>query len=1110
MKSFFFIFLIASSQSLFSQDYLWSHHFDGYGSETCDKVLVDNNGNNYIFGTSGTLIFDLDPTIGIQNIDNSVGNGPSNNYKGLYLTKLDVNGNFIWGITFNTFSYFDKAIDISFGTDGNIFILYKSTYFESIFNQNVQCFGIKKISPNGNTLFTKNLTDLSYPNTNIFSLDASSLKVDNSDNLYICGFFQSRLKLDIANPSLDLNANGYKDSFLLKLDNSGNLVWARKLGVNFTNNHFEDIDISNDGNINMLLSKGDNQSLTQIGYRILKLSPTNGDIIWEKELNNQIPLKFHKNSSDEMIIIGKSPGNFSNPPIDVDPSSNSNIISCKYYILWLDSNGNFIDVKLYNANSLLDNISFKDITNDSYNNTFFFGYFRSSFDADPSSSNYILSHSCITPVTRESFCFKLNSNREFISAFKVGSTGSCANFYFNDLKVKDEELYFVGNFTHDADLDPSLNSVIYNSTNVTYSDGFVLKLGNCDTTPPIGDSNQYFCSNQNPTISDLTPNSGIIKWYSSSTSTVQLPSSTLLVDGTTYFAEKQTGSCAPSISRLEVTVHINQTPIAPQATSQVFCESENAKISDLIVNGQNIKWYDSLISSTPLTNNTFLANNTNYYASQTSNNCESDRVVITVTITSVNPPTLTSPQTFCFQDNATINEIVITGQNITWYDAQTGGNILASTTALQNGVTYYATQTINNCESDRIPVLINIQVTDIPIGYLAQTFCSDANSTLSDIVVSGTDIIWYDSFVGGSIIPSTTPLQNQTTYYCTQTINGCESWRKPINIQLINTLNAVDYQETLCDDLDDGSEILNLTNYNSNFIAVIGNTFSYYTTLNGAENQVPSDQINNASNYNLTIGTTTIFVRIDSQNGCHQVVELKLTLVSKPRILISDIMPICEGTSITINAGNGFDSYDWSTGATTQSIVVSQAGNYDVTVSENHNGINCTSTKSFTVVTSNAATVSEIITSDWTDNNNTISVLLTNSSVGNYLYSLDGINYQNSNVFYGLESGEHTVFVKDTNGCGISSKEIYLLMYPKYFTPNGDSYNDTWKIKFSHKEPNLKIAIFDRYGKLLQTMNSFEAWDGKWNGKDLPSDDYWFVVTRQNGKEFRGHFAMKR
>ena len=84
-------------------------------------------------------------------------------------------------------------------------------------------------------------------------------------------------------------------------------------------------------------------------------------------------------------------------------------------------------------------------------------------------------------------------------------------------------------------------------------------------------------------------------------------------------------------------------------------------------------------------------------------------------------------------------------------------------------------------------------------------------------------------------------------------------------------------------------------------------------------------------------------------------------------------------------------------------------------------------------------------------------------------------------------------------------------MYPKFFTPNGDGYNDYWKIKFSENEPNLTIKIFDRYGKLLKHlgMNSL-GWDGKYLGKDVPSSDYWFVVTRENGKELKGHFSLKR
>jgi hypothetical protein len=256
-----------------------------------------------------------------------------------------------------------------------------------------------------------------------------------------------------------------------------------------------------------------------------------------------------------------------------------------------------------------------------------------------------------------------------------------------------------------------------------------------------------------------------------------------------------------------------------------------------------------------------------------------------------------------------------------------------------------------------------------------------------------------------------------------------------ITISLINTLNATNYSESICDDLNNGSETINLTNYNSNLIASTGNTFSYYTSSNGAENQIGSEAILNPTNYNLIVGNHIIYVRIDSPNTCHQVVELNLILFSKPILAINDIMPICEGASITISAGNGFDDYLWSTNEITPSITIFQAGNYSVTVSENHGSLICSTTKNFSVVNSNIGTISEIITSDWTTNENTISVLLSTNSSGEYEYSLNGLDYQDSNTFTGLENGEYTVYVKDKNGCGVSSDEIYLLMYPKFNFP---------------------------------------------------------------------------
>lgn len=113
---------------------------------------------------------------------------------------------------------------------------------------------------------------------------------------------------------------------------------------------------------------------------------------------------------------------------------------------------------------------------------------------------------------------------------------------------------------------------------------------------------------------------------------------------------------------------------------------------------------------------------------------------------------------------------------------------------------------------------------------------------------------------------------------------------------------------------------------------------------------------------------------------------------------------------------------------------------------------------------SNVAKITNIETQDWTDNENIITVNTSSNSYGNYEFSIDGINYQDSNIFSGLISGAYTVYVRDKNECGIAKDEIFLLMYPKFFTPNGDGYNDTWAIKYSHIEPNLKVDIFDRYG----------------------------------------------
>ena len=197
----------------------------------------------------------------------------------------------------------------------------------------------------------------------------------------------------------------------------------------------------------------------------------------------------------------------------------------------------------------------------------------------------------------------------------------------------------------------------------------------------------------------------------------------------------------------------------------------------------------------------------------------------------------------------------------------------------------------------------------------------------------------------------------------------------------------------------------------------------------------------------------------------------------------------------------------WSTGATSQSIVISDEGEFSVTAIKNYGIISCSSTKNFSVKNSQTATIKNIEIKDWTTNDNQI-IVYTNES-GDFEYSINGTNFQDSNEFYNLSSGDYTVTVRDKYGCGTAIEEVYILMYPKFFTPNQDGYNDTWSIKNSEKE-NLVTKIFDRYGKLIIILQPNQSWDGTLNGKNLPSTDYWFTVTRANGKEYKGHFSLKR
>jgi gliding motility-associated-like protein len=686
----------------------------------------------------------------------------------------------------------------------------------------------------------------------------------------------------------------------------------------------------------------------------------------------------------------------------------------------------------------------------------------------------------------------------------------CTNNKLNYLDIRNSRSINWWGYTNDWSSNPDLGCIYVpdaNFFNAFYSNRKDDTAYYFDGIPPKFElTSQTVCSKQNPTLNDIAVTGYNIKWFDSLINGNELPYTTGLTEGTTYYAMNTAGSCKTLRSPVTITFQ----PISPPSanTSQNLCNITNPSLDNLSITGIAIQWYNAVNDGDLLPNNTSLVSGTTYFASQTQNGCESSRVAILVNLLNINEPTTTSPQTFCIQQNATLSSITIAGQNIKWYDALANGTLLLTTTLLQNGTTYYASQTINGCESERIPVAINIQNTAAPTGSQNQTFCTSQIPTLNTIVISGTAVKWYDNTE--TLLSNATPLQDGVTYYASQTENSCESTnRLAVTVSLINTLPANDYAELFCDDLNDGSEKVNLSDYNSKLISNTSRyTFSYYSSISAAENESVSNQITNFSNFNLVLGDNKIYVRINSNTPCYAIAVLKLSVVAKPLIPIPDIVPICENNTISINAGSATDSFSWSTGETTPSIVIANPGEYAVTVTKNYSTISCSSSKKFSVIKSTIATIISIATQDWTDKNNVISVYV--YGPGSYEYSVDGIRYQDSNEFQNLISGTYTVYVKDKNGCGIVTDKVYLLMYPKFFTPNGDGYNDTWSIHFSDTEVELSLQLFDRYGKLITVLNQNQTWDGTFNGHELPSTDYWFIVTRADGKVYKGHFTLKR
>ncbi|MBT8272294.1 MAG: T9SS type B sorting domain-containing protein [Bacteroidia bacterium] len=357
-----------------------------------------------------------------------------------------------------------------------------------------------------------------------------------------------------------------------------------------------------------------------------------------------------------------------------------------------------------------------------------------------------------------------------------------------------------------------------------------------------------------------------------------------------------------------------------------------------------------------------------------------------------------------------------------------------------------------------------------------------------------------------------------------------------LNLEVSTTSFPADFLLSLdqCDDdnVYDGIGTFDLTVASSTLLDQFPTgqnlAVNYYATLQDA--QLEQNVIISINSYTNEIPfMQTIYARVEStDNGdCYGIgPHVLLSVLPRPEFEVDDFAIYCSNgppmTLETYNA-NGDYSYEWTDEdgliiSDQPSVSVSSGGFYFVTATSD---VNCTSIpKMGEVYESDTASISEedIMVTDFSDNNS-ITIDATDLGPGDYEYALNDINgpYRDDPHFSPVTAGTHQLFIRDKNGCGISQIEVFVLGFPKFFSPNNDGHHDTWNLKGWNNDftSNSSIYIYDRYGKLIKHLFPWtDGWNGTFNGSKLRASDYWFVAQLESidgtKRTFRGHFSLVR
>lgn len=468
------------------------------------SIKVDASGNVYTIGFFSNTV-DFDPGPAIFNLSSS-GNTD------IFISKIDPLGNFVWAKRIGGTGT-DYGLSLEVDNFGDV---YTTGAFSSTvdFNPNTGIFNlietggsldifILKLDALGNFVWAKSIGDISFDRGMAIALDASN-------NVYVTGYYQgNNVDFDPGIGTSYLMSNG-DDVFILKLNVSGNFVWANSIpGSGSDLPTCIKVDVSGNVIVSGVFSgtanfdpNGSSFSLTSsspMDLFILKLNSL-GNFVWVKRMGGS---DFTSSSSlttdnlDNIYITGQFGGLSDFDPDISNVYNMSGSLSGDGFISKLNSSGNFVWAKKFGS---AGEEAGNSIVLDALNNIYVTGAFSTTVDFDPDPTNTLfLTSSGLADI----FVLKLDVSGNYLW---VGSMGSTGNDVGNAITLDaNNNIYSTGYYGGTCDFDP--NSATFTiTTGGTPPNAYVHKMGQSLST-----NNEVILQNKINTSIFPNPNNGLFK-----------------------------------------------------------------------------------------------------------------------------------------------------------------------------------------------------------------------------------------------------------------------------------------------------------------------------------------------------------------------------------------------------------------------------------------------------------------------------------------------------------------------------------------------------------------------------------------------------------------------